>query len=301
MTNPIHPSLGHPSITETGRRALLRRRGSSTWVGGLALVAAALPTAGWAAPCRAGVALVSRQSFIRATGGPGPNGFDLSDGTTNFGRFANDLSNAPSDDPSSGSVPVLSEAHQYSVPGITEQDFQGAYAEGSVRAGVHTPHSNAAAESNFDLTFRVTGGSADFTFGAAMGTAGTGTVMAELMNVTPTVKPSAVSGKRTATADTSGAPIFSSTLTPTTDHSNTIDQQGVLRAGVYTLRVHAGSDDAAVSPDDSSAYYSMSLTLAPSSSTPATAVPLPAAAWTGLSVLCGVASAQVARRKKRAA
>jgi hypothetical protein len=134
-----------------------------------------------------------------------------------------------------------------------------------------------------------------------MGTAGTGTVMAELMNVTPALKPAAVSGKQTAAAETSGAPIFSSTLTPTTDHSNTIDQQGVLPPGLYTLRVHAGSDDAAASPDDSSAYYSMSLTLAPSSSTPASAVPLPAAAWTGLSVLCGVASARVARRKRRAA
>lgn len=301
MNNSTHTSLDHPSITECGRRAPRWRGPRRARLASLAIAAMAVPTMGWASPCRAGVVLVSRQSYIRATGGPGPNAFDLSDGTTDFRRFANDLSNAPSDDPSSGSVPVLSEAHQYSVPGLTDQDFQGAYAEGSVRAGVHTPHANAAAESNFDLTFRVAGGSADYTFGAAMGTAGTGTVMAELLNVTPIAKPAVASARRAAAADASGSPVFSSTLTPTTDHANMIDQQGVLPPGLYTLRIHAGSDDAAVSPDDSSAYYNMSLTLAPSSSTPATAVPMPAAAWTGLSVLCGVASAHVARRRRRAA
>jgi hypothetical protein len=256
---------------------------------------------GWTAPCRAGVVLVARQSYIHATGGPGPNGFDLSDGTTDFGRFANDLTNSPSDDPSSGSMPLVSEAHQYSVPGLTDQVFQGAYAEGSVRAGVHTPHSSAAATSDFDLTFRVTGGTADYTFGAAMGTAGSGTVMAELVNVTPTAtRAVAAAGARVAAGSTP-APIFSSKLTPITDHANTVDQQGVLAPGLYTLRVHAGSDDAAVSADDSSAYYNMSLTLTGSSSTPATAVPLPTGAWTGLTVLAGLAAAQFIRRRGRAA
>ena len=83
------------------------------------------------------------------------------------------------------------------------------------------------------------------------------------------MKPAAASAQADrARPRRSPSPIFSSTLTPVTDHANTIDQQGVLPPGLYTLRIHAGSDDAAVSPDDSSAYYNMSLTLAPSSSTP---------------------------------
>src|SRR4051812_10219313 len=80
------------------------------------VLAAVVPAAGAAGAARAGAVLVSRDSYIRATGGPASGSagafapFDLSNGTTGFDRFADDVSNAAGgSDGSGGSDPVVSE------------------------------------------------------------------------------------------------------------------------------------------------------------------------------------------------
>jgi hypothetical protein len=269
-------------------------------------------------PLRAGAVLVSRQSYLRATGGPGgSNGFDLTNGTSDFGRFADDLSNAP-DGRVGPATPVISEAHQYSAPGLLDQGFEGAFAEGSVRAGVRSPGATASAVSNFDLTFRVTGGPALYTFGAEMGAAGTGGILTELVNVAESAATPATAASGLHLAAAAETQVFSSQVKPGSGDAQTLDKSGVLAPGLYALHVHADSTGTA---DESSAYYNINLLLTagvgsaeppPGDSggtggaageaggTPAVAAPLPPAAWTGLTVLGGLAGVRAVRRGLRA-
>ena len=261
------------------------------------MLAAALPALGGVSAARAGTVIVSRHSYIRAAGGPGPGGFDLSNGTNDFGRFADDISNGPGGS-ATASVPSVSEAHQYSVPGVMDSGFGGAYAEGSVRANVVGPGSTATAVSNFDLTFRVVGSPAQYTVGAAMGTAGSGTVTAELVNVAGGAGGAGVASPARSPAGTAagaggaGESVFLTRLAPGRGDSQTIDKSGVLGPGLYALRVYA---DSSGTTDSSSAYYNVNLTITPGT---ATAVPLPAAAWTGAAVLAGVAGIGAMRRRR---
>lgn len=264
----------------------LRARPRRTWPVLLAL----LVTCASAAPARAGVELVSRQSFIHAAGGP--NGFDLANGTSDFERFADDVSNAPSGQPA-GSLPVLSEAHQYSMPGVSDGGLQGAFAEGSVRSGVSSPAATASATSNFDLTFRVTGAAVGYTFGAAMGTTGTATVFAELVDLAAGENVAAgTAGVSNLTAAAADVPVFVAQLAANTDDARNVDKTGTLQPGLYALRVHADSTGTA---DESSAYYNLNLLLTPAAGP--TAVPLPPGAWTGLMGLAGLFGTNVLYRR----
>src|SRR5687767_4543192 len=130
------------------------------------------------APAQAGTVLVARTSTIEEAGGSGPGAYEVSNGTRDFGRFADEVSYA------NGAV-TPAEAHQYSVPGLSETGLEGAFAEGSVRAGIQMidevgnipgvppeliprPLGGIAhAESEFGLTFRVTDVDSQYTLGAA--------------------------------------------------------------------------------------------------------------------------------------
>lgn len=262
-----------PSVARRRASIFPRWRGAVR-LGAIALAAGAATAAGWAHTARAGTLLISRDTVIHAAGGPGPNGFDLTNGTTDFGRFANDVNN----DGTAAPAPASSEAHQYSVPGITGNSLQGAFAEGSVQTTITSPGGTAAAQSNFDLTFRVVGAPQAFTFGAAMGTSGGASAMAELV---PVAEPSVAGALRVSPASTAGpiTPIFSGHLQ--SGESKTMDQTGILGPGTYALHVHA---DASTPATDGSAYFNVSLTLAST----AAAVPLPPAAWSGMGILLAV-------------
>lgn len=259
------------------------------------LLAAVVPAIGVAGAARAGAVLVSRDSYIHAAGGPAGTAafapFDVSNGTTGFDRFADDVSNA-----GQGADPVVSEAHQYSAPGVMPDGLNGAFAEGSVRSGLDAGRGTASAASDFDLTFRVVGGSAKFEFGAAMGTAGGGRVTAELLPVSEsqvagTLSPSAASAAL--------APLFVTHLAPGEGNSKEMDNTGVLEPGLYALHVSAESDGAAADAGaESSAYYSVNLTLAPTAGGPA-AVPLPPAVWPGFGAMASILGVFGIRRWRR--
>src|SRR5690348_1455976 len=98
----------------TSDRDVIHGRPSPRWRWTCSWVLAGLAAATATTAARAGAVLVSRDSYIRATGvtSTDPSGkFDLSDGTNGFGWFANDVSNG--DLPG---VAAVSEAHQYSAP-----------------------------------------------------------------------------------------------------------------------------------------------------------------------------------------
>src|SRR5436189_6124982 len=90
-TRATRPPASHGSFPST---RLCRAAG--------VVLAAVVPAAGAAGAARAGAVLVSRESYIHAAGGPASGSvgagafapFDLSNGTTGFDRFADDVSNA---------------------------------------------------------------------------------------------------------------------------------------------------------------------------------------------------------------
>jgi hypothetical protein len=269
------------------------------------------------------VVLVSRESFIRASGEPGragQSGFDLSDGTRAFGRFAEDVSSG--EDVGSvggeggesgpvvggGPLPAFSEAHQYSVPGVMEAgpgpgpaNLQGAFAEGSVRADLNAPGATAWAVSNFDLTFRVVDAPSAYTFGAAVGISGSSSTLVELLDLDETgaLPPAGgtepIARRLDPLTESSVVALFTEQLDPSTEDSRTIEHTGLLEPGLYALRVHADSDG---TPEESSAYYNVNLTFAP----PPLSVPLPAAAWPGLGGLLALVAGRglhAFRRRRR--
>ncbi len=75
-----------------------------------ALLAGAMSAMGLVAPAHAGAVLLSRQSSLQAEGGGSPGGFDLTDGTSSFDSYANDISNA------NPGAAAMSNAHQFSQP-----------------------------------------------------------------------------------------------------------------------------------------------------------------------------------------
>jgi hypothetical protein len=248
---------------------------------------------GSAAAARAGTVLVARTSTIEAAGGSGPGAYEVSNGTRDFGRFADGVSYAD------GAV-TPAEAHQYSVPGLTETGLEGAFAEGSVRAGIQTidevgpvpgmappPGGVAHAESNFGLTFRVTDADAHYTLGAAMGTSGDGSATIRLARIA-VGGTSAAPGRELADVDLfpTGAatePVLEAEIGDTgQEDSDTLDHEGVLKPGTYVLTVHARSTGSG--EEGSWAYYNMSLGL----TGPPASIPLPPAAWSGLGTLAGM-------------
>jgi hypothetical protein len=220
----------------------------------------------------AGTTLLSRQSYIQATGGDSIDKFNVSNGTHDFGRFANDVRN------DAAVQSAMSEAHQYSQPGVTNTGLEGAFAEGSVKTGVHAPDANAWAESNFDVMFKVTSKPAAYTFGGALGTAGLGSAMIELMD------------------PGTHAAVFTTQLDAGKGASQTIDRHGTLAPGTYGLHVHA---DSAGNNTASSAYYSVNFVLTPGAGG-GVAAPLPLAVWTGLATLGSLATVGAWHRRKAA-
>jgi hypothetical protein len=256
------------------------------WQFAAALLAGTMSALGAAAPAHAGAVLLSRQSSLQAEGGGGSGGFDLTDATTNFDSYANDLSNA------NAGAPATSNAHQFSQPDTAGHSLQGAYAEGMVQASLNSSKATAVANSVFDMTFEVTQTPVQYTFGGAFGSAGSGTTVAKLTNLT-----------------SAGNTVFMTTTDSSHGASHEIDKQGFLPPGTYGLKVWANTPGTSAS---SSAYYTVNLTLSPVSNPAASggraaaqrkagalggpgpqaggvaAAPLPPAVWTGLVMLGGV-------------
>jgi hypothetical protein len=242
--------------------------------------------------------LVARTSTIEAAGGTGPGAYEVSNGTRDFGRFADEVSYA------NGAV-TPAEAHQYSVPGLTETGLEGAFAEGSVRAGIQmidevgsipgvppelipTPLGGIAhAESEFGLTFRVTDTDSRYTLGAAMGTSGDGSATIRLARIA-VGEPSRGPGRDPAGVDASPSGAVTEKVLEAqigntgNEDSKTLDHDGVLRPGTYVLTVHARSTG--TGEEGSWAYYNMSLGLGG----PPASVPLPPGAWSALGTLAGM-------------
>jgi hypothetical protein len=230
-----------------------------------------------ASPAHAGAVLLSRQSTLQAAGGGKTVGYDLTDGTTNFDDYANDISN-------SAGAWATSSAHQFSEPQAIGNLLQGAYAEGTVQASRSVSDGTATARSVFDLTFEVTQTPVQYTIGGAFGSAGSGVTVAELTNL-----------------KSPGDAVFITTTDASHGPSHEIDKQGFLPPGTYGLKVWANTPGTSAS---GSAYYTVNLTLDPVSGgsggkpvskgsvmphgTGAAAAPLPPAVWTGLMMLGGM-------------
>jgi len=280
------PQTQHFSGIQTGLGKNRRRRFAA------ALLTGVMSAIGGVNPAHAGAVLLSRQSSLQAEGAGSPSGFDLTDGTTSFDSYANDLSNA------NAGAPATSNAHQFSQPETAGQAFQGAYAEGTVQANLNSAKATALAKSVFDLTFEVTQTPVQYTFGGAFGSAGSGTTVAELTNL-----------------KSPGDSIFMMTTDSSHGASHEMDKQGFLPPGTYGLKVWANTPGTSAS---SSAYYTVNLSLN-SVSNPvkagghATAAPLgsggpqgggvaaapvPPAAWTGLMMLGGL-SVMMFRSRRR--
>lgn len=247
-----------------------------------AMLAGTVSAVGPATKAHAGIVLLSRQSSLLAQGSGGAGGYNLTDGTTGFGYYANDISDT------NAAAPALSSARQFSQPQTTGSLLQGAYAQGSVSASVSSPKSSAQARSVFDVTFEVTQTPAKYTFGGAFGSSGSGTAVAELTNM-----------------KSAGDTVFNTTTDASHGVSHEIDQQGFIPPGTYGLQIWANTPGTSLS---SSAYYAINLTLNPVTNPVvggggakppggggpqgggggAAAAPVPPAAWTGLMMLGGL-------------
>src|SRR5688572_24764414 len=136
--------------------------------------AAALVLVPFARPAQAATVLVERDSLIRITGNTGASGgYDLDDGTTDAGGFAEMIDSADW-----GVASPQSSAQQHSMPAVAEDgSLAGAWAEGWARAWADPatdPASASASESRFGVVFDVAEDNALFTLGGALGADGAG-------------------------------------------------------------------------------------------------------------------------------
>ena len=209
----------------------------------------------------AGPVLLARTSDIRASGASSTGEYALSNSADDFAPFADGLL-------SDGAAAARSSAQQSSEPLVDAAGgLSGASAEGSARASVDADSAGDSfsdAETDFDLVFRVDGGSAVFTFDGTLAASG-----------------DASSGVVLHPKDDAAPPVFS--LDVTADE-RTVRRSTVLEPGTYGLSVWAFARG---TPGESAASYAMSVSLA-DGEPGAVPMPLPAGAWVGLAGLTAV-------------
>lgn len=219
-----------------------------------------------AAPALAGPVLVSRESGLRASGVSGAGEINLSNGSGDFNLFADELT-------AGDATAARSAADQHSQPRVEGPAgaFGGAVANGSARAAVDAsaPDAFSSAESGFDLVFRVEDEPARVLLEGLFGAAGDATAGVKLYDA-DTLQP-ALSDEVSGTGD-----------------SREYRGEKVLPPGTYGLSVWAFVRG---TPEDSTATYSVELSLAAAGTEPppVTPMPLPPGAWAGLGGLLAVA------------
>jgi hypothetical protein len=201
-----------------------------------------------------GLVLLERESDLRATGASAAGDYDLSNGSGDFGPFADDLL-------SDAALPSRSSAQQNSAPQFDATGaLAGAAADGAARAAVVTDIVDAfsSAETDFDLVFRVEGRPTSFTFDAtlaASGDASTGVLLH------PRDDPDA-------------PPVFTVDVA---EETRTVHRSAVLEPGTYGLSVWAFARG---TPAESLATYSVAVAV-DNGQPGVIPVPLPAAAGAG--------------------
>jgi hypothetical protein len=230
---------------------------------------------------RGGTVLLSRDSSISATGTAGDTGeYALTDGSQDFNGFADvvDTSSAGFD------CPRVS-ANQHSQPALSgDAAFTGAYAEGSVSTEAAAKGSDMApaeALSNFDLKFQIVGEPSQAIFGGAVGVSGNGSAAVTLSN------------------ESTGEVVLEKLLLAGDGDGEQIEHSAVLEPGVYSLSIEAHANG---QPDESMAYFSVNLSLAPvdDGGEGAHAIPVPPATWSaGLLLVTGGVMQGLGSWKKR--
>src|SRR2546425_3983079 len=206
-----------------------------------ALLVLGLSAALFARPASAGPTLVSRESGLRASGASAAGEYDLSNGSGDFDLFADSVGR---DD----AAAARSRAQQNSLPRLdgTTGAFAGARADGAAHAAVDPTASDAyaSAESDFDLVFRVEGNPARVLLDCTLGAAGDATAGVQLYD-TQTLEPAFADG---VSAD-----------------SRTSRGEKTLAPGTYGVSVWAFVRG---TPDNSSASYSVNLSVAADATAP---------------------------------
>ena len=209
----------------------------------------------------AGPVLVSRESGLRASGVSAAGEFNLSNGSGDFALFADELETGG---PASAARSVADQHSQPRLEGASGA-FGGAVANGSARAAVDAAAADAfsSAQSDFDLVFRVEGAPARVRLDFLIGAAG-----------------DATAGLKLYDADT----LVPALADEVSGDSREYQGEKVLPPGTYGLSVWAFVRG---TPQDSTATYSMELSLAAAGEEPppATPMPLPPGAWAGLAGL----------------
>lgn len=230
---------------------------------------------------RAGTILLSRESSIRATGTAGApgGGFNLTDGSEDFNGFADMV-----DSVDAGVTGPRVAANQHSRPSVDSTSaFTGAFAEGSATAEAdeNAGDNNAEAVSNFDLTFEVLGAPSMLNFGGTAGVSGNGSTTICLSN------------------ESTGEVVLSQELMPGSEDGQSLEHKAVLSPGVYELTVNALVTGI---PSESSAYYTVSLSLAPvldgsgDGDGGASPIPLPPAVWSAAAIMLAGGAAKGLRK-----
>ena len=257
----------------------MERTNTRAFVNGLLATAFTLAvlTVG-ASTARAGAVLLSRDSTIRATGTAGASPYDLKDASQNFEGFSDLVDTADAGLP----VPRVA-ANQNSRPAVTTKDgFVGAYAEGSASIDPTTGSALGAsnASSTFNLTFEIKDRPSLVNIGGAVGLSGDGATTVSLTN------------KNTNEV------VLERELLVSDGQGQSIDHQTVLKPGVYQLAVESSAN---AEPDQSMAYYTLSLSVSNlTSGGVVAAVPLPPAALSAGTLLGAAGIVQGFRKWRRA-
>jgi hypothetical protein len=239
--------------------------------GGLALLTFHASTA------NAGAVLLSRDSAIRAAGTAGSKDYDLHDGSQTFEGFSDLVDTADA-----GLVCPRVSANQNSRPAVTAKDgFTGAYAEGSATIDPTTGAALGAsnASSTFNLTFQIKDQPSLVSIGGAVGLSGDGATTLSLLN-----------------KDTQEV-VLQREILVSDGQGQSVEHQTVLKPGVYELAVQASAN---AEPDQSMAYYTLSLSVSNlQSGGVVAAVPLPPAVLSAGTLLGVGAVVQRIRKFRR--
>src|SRR5437867_2880815 len=246
---------------------------------------APLRTLGWlvlglsgtflARPALAGPTLVSRESGLRAAGVSAAGEYNLSNGSGDFGTFADSVGSDNAADA------ARSRAEQNSSPRLdgAAGAFAGDSAAVAARAAVDATSADAyaSAESDFDLVFRIEGNPARVLLDCTLGATGDATAGVKLYD-TQTLEPA-----------------FSDEVSADSRASR---GEKILAPGTYGVSVWAFVRG---TPDNSSATYSVNLSLASDAPTPSPVpMPLPAALWGGAVTLALIVAGTVLARRRQA-
>ena len=220
--------------------------------------------------------LISRDSTVRASGVTPSGDYDLSNGSGDFELFADNLL-------SDEAAAAHSMARQNSRPVLAGDtgDFAGASAEGAARAVVDAAVADAyaSAQSDFDVVFRVDGKPTRVLLDCVLGASGDATAGVKLYDAVTLAS---------AFADEAAG------------DSHVSRGEKVLEPGVYGMSVWAFVRG---TPDDSSASYTVNLTVAAEAGPGPGPVPmpLPAGAWMGMGTFVVVLGAMLHARRRQLA